>query len=345
MSPWLLCVLLWSYGVLSQSGCTDFSRVNQNQFLYYSVESLVDADLSTVEPPLDAQFTGLLGSGSCLGYAGPIGPYGPLGMLGPLGNNTWNPSFWISGLGWDWSKFSQFLTGMGGPLSVAGPLGENGPLGYNWYYGVCPCLSSFGHHLMNGGIFHILGPVGPLGALGPLGPLGPIGAHGYSRDSNGNYISGGSIQRQVTVPYNSTTSRVFDLYEQYEQSYAYKLTNNDCSFFVHGTWYYGDVPNVYNWTSQQEQFVSVLLTPIYQLNDFDFTLTIYEHSGSVVQVSSSSTLWIDHVIVKVPAQSRMHIKIVSPNIFQVYGEYRLYVTGSTSYIDLFDIVGSYQTTF
>lgn len=55
---------------------------------------------------------------------------------------------------------------MGGPLSAKGPLGTTGPLSDYWYNRVCPCISSYAHQLMNGGVFSILGPVGPLGALG-----------------------------------------------------------------------------------------------------------------------------------------------------------------------------------
>ncbi|MGZ3705610.1 MAG: hypothetical protein ACXWP1_06610, partial [Bdellovibrionota bacterium] len=37
-----------------------------------------------------------------LGPAGPLGAFGPLGALGPVGDNSWNPSNFLSAIG-DWS--------------------------------------------------------------------------------------------------------------------------------------------------------------------------------------------------------------------------------------------------
>eukprot|EP01124_Arcella_intermedia_P033611 TRINITY_DN8100_c0_g1_i1.p1 TRINITY_DN8100_c0_g1~~TRINITY_DN8100_c0_g1_i1.p1 ORF type:complete len:351 (+),score=35.11 TRINITY_DN8100_c0_g1_i1:41-1093(+) len=345
---WSLLVVVCSLGVLGdvETGCgADYTRVSQSRKFYYTVANLVSTDLSLVEPPLDLnselQFEGLLNAYSCLGYFGPIGPYGPLGTLGPIGTNTWNPSYWISGLGYDWSRYSTEVTGLGGPLSAAGPLGASGPLG-SAYYDQCPCMGAYAHHLMNGGIFHVLGPTGPLGALGPLGPLGPIGAHGFPRDTKGNYVSSGVTKRTVSVPYDGTVNRQFELFENYDQQHAYSLTNNDCSFMVQGTWSYLDTPKSYAFTSNYDQFVTILVVPTLQMYAFDFTVKVTKPGGTAVSISSSSFSYMDHVVVKVPQMTTFEVKVTSGSIFQLYGEYRIFVVGSTSYVNQYDILGPYQ---
>lgn len=84
----------------------------------------------------------------------------------------------FSAAGWDWGNWSAMM--LHGPLNEDGPLGirilsnpfvandlgSKGPLSNHWYNTIFPCLNSFSHHSMLGGVFHILGPLGPLGALG-----------------------------------------------------------------------------------------------------------------------------------------------------------------------------------
>src|SRR5205085_3993086 len=72
-----------------------------------SVEAL-NGNLSSLTPPCRTADAGhrcedYLSTSSALGDYGPLGAYGPLASLGPLGNNTWNPSYWISATG-DWSE-------------------------------------------------------------------------------------------------------------------------------------------------------------------------------------------------------------------------------------------------
>src|SRR5262249_47425398 len=94
-----------------------------------SVEAL-GGDLGSVQPAV-VNFDSYLSPDSALGPAGPIGAWGPLGALGPVGDNTWNPSAWISAVS-DWDSWRSSLEGAD-PLGEQGPLGPSGPLGAQAY--------------------------------------------------------------------------------------------------------------------------------------------------------------------------------------------------------------------
>eukprot|EP01125_Pyxidicula_operculata_P021558 TRINITY_DN8354_c0_g1_i1.p1 TRINITY_DN8354_c0_g1~~TRINITY_DN8354_c0_g1_i1.p1 ORF type:complete len:348 (+),score=52.68 TRINITY_DN8354_c0_g1_i1:25-1068(+) len=327
--------------VVSQSCVANYSRVNQNQLVYSTSSTLITFDSSTLYPPLGLGDSAYLLPSSCLGLYGPLGPYGPLGMLGPLGSNVWNPSYWISGSGLDWSQWSKNLTGMGGPLSQAGPLGNTGPLSPYWYNQVCPCINAFSHQLMLGGVFSVLGPLGPLGAVGPLGPLGPIGAHGYTQDSYGQYVDGaGNVQRSVVVPFDKSTSRTYSLYEEYDQDFAAAKTDNDCSFYVEGVWKRGeDSRNTFTFTCNNE-YVTVLVVPLMLADDFDLLVT------SPTTMKGSTSTYVDWAHFKVKAKQPITVKVnlgASANFLQ--STYRLYVTGSTSYLNQRDITGNHLVVY
>ncbi|MBZ4416724.1 hypothetical protein [Myxococcus sp. RHSTA-1-4] len=305
-----------------------------------SVEAL-NGSLSSVQPAVltPSNAASYLSSSSALGYDGPLGPYGPLGMLGPIGDNMWNPSYWISAIG-DWSDWSDDMTDLGGPLSEAGPLGPTGPLSATAYWVDLPAINDFGKQLQAGGVWTVLGPVGPLGALGPLGPLGPVGAHGYATDSDGRYVHNSVEMRTVSVPYSGST-RVYGLYEKYTESYAKTKTDNDTSFMVEGYIAYPyDEIDSYPFYSGESQFVTILLTPLYALDDFD--LYVSDQTGQVLAYSSSGP-FVDYVQVKVPANTLLvaHVQLYSTGHY-LTKDYRLYVTGSTQHINTTDITGNHQ---
>ncbi len=308
-----------------------------------SVEAL-EGDLGSVEPPVltPAGAEAYLTAGSALGYLGPIGPYGPLGTLGPLGDNAWNQEAWMHAAG-DWSEWSQDLTGLGGPLSEAGPLGPSGPLSQEAYEQTLPALNDFSKQLQAGGVWTVLGPLGPLGALGALGPLGPVGAHGLEADSGGRYAHDGEVRRTVDVPYEGA-ARTWGLFEHYDEETAAELSDNDTSFLVSGhlagSWWTGFEQDVFRFTSEEEQFVTVLLVPEYQLDDLD--LDLLDGDGNLVAASNCATL-IDWVQIKVPAGTTLEARIKLYYTGHVLSKrYRLYVTGSTQHFTESDITGPHQ---
>lgn len=257
-----------------------------------------------------------------LGYMGPLGPYGPLGTLGPVGNNTWNPSAYISGAGSSgWSGLSEQLTHMGGPLSEAGPLGPSGPLGHLHDGAVMPSMQP-------GGEAAVLGPLGPLGALGPLGPLGPIGAHGYKADAAGNYRGpDGKVVRDVGVPYQGGT-RQYELFESYTSDQAKKMKDNDTSFMVTGAVEQGQ-SDTFSFTAKSAEYVTILLTPEKQLDTFE--LIVLDENNKVV-ADNKGGAQVDWVQVKVPAGTRLKAKVkLLSHLHFLSPSYRLIVTGSGPY--------------
>lgn len=306
-----------------------------------SVENLSD-DLSSVSPsvddPTDAE--DYLDENSCLGYLGPIGPYGPLGTLGPVGSNSWNTSYWISAVG-DWSDWADDMNDLDGGLSESGPLGPDGPISSDAYWTDLPAINDFAKQLQGGGVWSVLGPVGPLGALGPLGPLGPVGAHGYSTDYDGSYIDNSTEMRTADVAYNGGT-RTYELFENYTESYAKSKTDNDTSFMTEGyiAYPYSEVDS-FTFTSNADQFVTIVLVPEYQLDDFD--ITVKDENGTVIATSNTYN-FIDYVqIADVADGTELTVEVELYDTFHTLTkDYRLIVTGSTGYINSTDITGDHQ---
>ena len=276
---------------------------------------------------------------SCLGYYGPISPYGPVGILGPVGDNTWNVSYWISAFG-DWSDWFDQIDG---PLSASGPLGPEGPLSDDAYWIDLPAINDFSKQLQAGGVWTVLGPVGPLGALGPLGPLGPVGAHGYYTDSNGQYLLNNVEMRTVDVPYNDTT-RTYELFENYTESYAENKTDNDTSFMVEGNIGFGlaflPETDTYTFISNSDQYVTVALVGAVQADDFDLTITDANDNLIATSRTFDFTDWVQ-LKVNTGTVLKAHVKL-SSTFHGGFKAYRLFVTGSTEHINITDIQGDHQ---
>lgn len=322
--------------------------------LYYTSSSLVNSlngDVSSISPLIDdskipygtARY--YLSDSGPLGIYGPFAPYGPLGINGPVGYNIWNPSYWISG--WmDWSDWAEDMTGMGGPLSEKGPLGENGPLGNVYYDGVVFELNDFARHSRALGVWSPLGPIGPLGALGPLGPLGPIGAHGYKTNSHGEYMNNGQVVRNCTVWYNSarTVQRTYELYENYTEDFAKNMSDNDTSFMVEGTDNAFDRIDSYTFTSAQDQLVTLVVvnTNLAWVGD-DYDIVVTDQNGNVLITSNGYANRVEWIQLKVPAGTTLNVevKLVSPLAPLLFTSYRLFVTGSTQYLNMTEISGDH----
>ncbi len=250
--------------------------IEQGVALSSSSVQALGGDLSSVRPEIDAFVVGdplppstYLKPMSALGYYGPLGPYGPLGVLGPVGDGSWTASSWI-GLSAPWDSFATLLTDAGGPLSTSGPLGPDGPLGDAYWDDLAARESSltpaFLRQLEPGGLFAPLGPIGPLGALGATGPLGPVGAHGHDADENGNWTgtchgkdprNADGVCRVVTVKWARNDTRVFELFENYPESFAQAMPDNDTSFMVQGR-IDGDEVDSYPMHADELQMVTVV---------------------------------------------------------------------------------------
>ncbi len=296
-----------------------------------------NTDMDGIYPAVESDLSLYLSTDSALGYLGPISQLGPLGPLGPLaGSNTWNYSAWI----FDNYTWQDYYDSIYGPLSAAGPLGENGPYtSSNYYNGSVFTSNQFAANTRAFGLWSILGPIGPLGAVGPLGALGPNGSTGYVTNESGAYInSSGSVVRSISVPYSSTENRTFDLYENYTQSYAMQMPDNDTSFMVVGN-LGNNTSNSYTINSSQDQIVTALVVP----NATDVTnimyVGIYTTDNQLIALSDSN-LYINYVEFTAPANTSYIVRVTSA-ADTISTAYRLYVTGSYSYLNEYYISGDY----
>jgi hypothetical protein len=330
-------------------GCTDATddvpdapwpsgKADGASHIYVSASTVeaLDGDLSSLRPPCKTADSfhsceDYLSTASALGDYGPIGAYGPLGTLGPLGDNSWNSSYWISAAG-DWSAWSDKVDG---PLSARGPLGPSGPLSDDAYNSL-PAINDWAKQLQAGGVWTVLGPLGPIGPLGPLGPLGPIGAHGYATDDHGRFVHDGEVMRTIQPDF---ANEPFELVEMYDEATAKAMKPNDTSFVVAGEIADSET-DVYEAKSMRDQFVTVLVVPEKQLDDFD--LEIDSSDGRKLAASHSSG-YIDWIQLQAPRGGRMKIKVsLAASGHFLSKTYRLYVVGSGSHFASTDITGAHQ---
>ena len=231
---------------------------------------------------------------SCLGIPGPLGPMGPLSSIGPLGVNA-SVTKYLSGFlngTCDWcevmaeyieAKWANYYneTSAEVVLGPTGALGYTGPLSQYQIYSIMyhllevPYLANdFSFNLDIYGIWGILGPLGPLGAFGPLGPLGPLlQRYQYNtidpitKQYDGQYrdYSTGQIIRNLVMDFDyKGTMRNYELYEFYTSDTALHLgidNQNDCSFAVQH--YFNNTAEevTYQFRSNRNQSISILLLP------------------------------------------------------------------------------------
>jgi hypothetical protein len=98
--------------------------------------------------------------------------------------------------------------------------------------------------------------------------------------------------------------RTYDLVEEYQPDYARALTDNDCSWMTHsaGLVLMGDTEQ-YAFTSTEEQYVTILVVPQYQLDDFDLQVTI--DGAQVIASANPGSSFVDWIQVKVRAGARL----------------------------------------
>jgi hypothetical protein len=284
---------------------------------------------------------------SALGNEGPLGSMGPLGVLGPIGRETWNPAGWISFFslvfGDAWEVMFPILIPNTAPFGIDGPLGINGPLTSAPYCRDLAAINSFGKHLQAGGVWSSLGPLGTLGPLGPLGALGPAGEAAviYRIDQNGQYIDVfGNVARTQTIRHASGIPyRTYDLYENYQEEFAKNMNDNDTSFMVMGTLATPSEIDNYPFISNVDQYVSVVIVPV---NIYDnFKLTVSDLTGRTYQSVDTLGRFVNNIQIRVQAGTRLKASVIQGDA-RYMGEYRLFVIGSTEYINGTDITGLHQ---
>jgi hypothetical protein len=98
--------------------------------------------------------------------------------------------------------------------------------------------------------------------------------------------------------------RTYDLVEEYQPDYARALTDNDCSWMTHsaGLILISDTEQ-YAFTSAEEQYVTILVVPQYQLDDFDLQVTI--DGAQVITSANPGSSFVDWIQVKVRAGARL----------------------------------------
>ena len=256
-----------------------------------------------------------------------------------MGTDLWDPAtYWISGA-YSWANYFPMING---PLSDAGPLGQNGPYTISSYYnGSVFSTNQFAANSRAFGLWSILGTIGPLGAVGPLGALGPIGATGLTRvESTGEMINGSNqVVHQISVPYDSSTSRTFNVYNNYVQSYAEQMIDNGTSFMVEGN-LGANSSNSYTINNAENQIVTVLIVPNSTVDSDIIYIGVYDTSGNLLALSNSD-LYINYVEFTAIANTSYIVQIITKATSSLSGEYNLYVTGSYDYLNEYYITGSY----
>jgi len=215
-----------------------------------------------------------------------------------------------------------------GPMSAAGPLGES-------FWTVMPSINDMTKHMMGMGIWSVLGPIGPLGALGGLGPLGPVGAHGFGADKNGVFLDKtGKVKRTVKALYNSSLNVEWPLFEQYKEDYAAKISQDeaDTSFAVVGT-ASSSSPAVFNVTSREEQYLTVLVVPTAYTHVFG--IEIFDSETKQVIASSQSVTMANWIQMKMNVGvSKLQVRVKGNPLNNPFlgSQFNLYVVGSTKFM-------------
>ena len=96
--------------------------------------------------------------------------------------------------------------------------------------------------------------------------------------------------------------------------------------------------HTYKFTSNEDQLVTIVVTPIAELDDFD--LYIYDEHGNQLAYSVKTNDYVDWVQIKVPAGKKLQAKVrlySSGHIF--FKSYRIFVTGSTSLLKEVNVTG------
>jgi len=181
-----------------------------------------------------------------------------------------------------------------------------------------------------------LGYLGTISSYGPLGILGPVGAHGYKANTNGEYLDkNDKVVRSVEVSYDGVNARKFDLYENYKEAYAKNKLDNDTSFMVDGSLSLANTADIYRLTSADDQIVSLLAIPTQTMMYSNIMyISLYDQYGNLLASSTSKQL-INFIQFTAHRNQQYQVKITGYSL-NVTNMYRLFVTGSYHYLNLYN---------
>lgn len=335
-----LIVLPFSFGFSTNVNSNWQDDYSKTKIVTASSIEKLNENVSSINPIVDDYSKPYLKKNSALGTKGPISAFGPLGLLGPIGTKTpIDPNYWVNILNVFLAPFSEYFSSFYGSNSTDSPLGHNGPYTEkNYYYGDLFLENNFAVHLRALGLWNILGTTGPLGPVGALGVLGPVGSHGFKSNSNGQYIDKQNnivTETNILLDYNDNT-RTFPLYEYYDNAYALSTSDLDTSFVTKGKLKTKASVDEYPINNTQDQILSILVVPINVLDHFNIELD--DSNGNVI-ANSNSKDYINFIILTAQKNTSYTIK-VSTEENSYYG-YFLYVTGSTKYLNKYNISGDY----
>jgi hypothetical protein len=310
-------------------GVNDNWSDDYSNFKYVSASSIakLGKNVESILPEVNSENVSLLSNDSILGKYGPIGSQGALGSELAANNNTPNIN--------QYPALDKYYKSFFGPINKT--LGERGPFTEESYYnGFLFQDSNFAVQIRSLGLWGILGPTGPLGPVGVLGALGPNGSHGYTKDKKGNYLTKDKKKvTDISVPFDNNYSREFDLYEFYENKYAMEKKDLDTSFVTKGYLYDNNLDDEYMINNDQKQIITVLVVPTNLYNHFDISL--YNSKDKLI-AKSNSIEYINFIQFTAPKNTSYILKVSSQD---KSNEYMLYVTGSTEYLNEYNISGDH----
>jgi hypothetical protein len=127
--------------------------------------------------------------------------------------------------------------------------------------------------------------------------------------SNAEFVI--SVVSLIILIINTKIGRVYDLVEEYQPDYARKLgVDNDCSWMTHSSLLLLDDTEDYVFSSTDEQYVTILVVPQFQLDDFDLHITI--DGAQVISSANPGSSFIDWVQVKVRAGAHISARTAAP---------------------------------
>ncbi len=273
---------------------------------------------------------------SAFGGNGPLAPHGPTG----------EPAKLISGS----DAWARERDDVRGPLSQYGIFSSRGPAFVN------PTNGAIGSGLRVGESNAVGGFAGPSSSWGALGPLSEIGAHGFKRDpTTGDFLDeSGTVQRTVDAQYDSSTATRLHLFERYSEARAKQLGNlgeQDTSFGVDGTLGSPKEMDVYKFTVDRPQVVTINALPTEDSvgDKKNVDLVVFDKQGKPVRrtTSTNEASWVQVVL----APGEYAVGVVRSGTASVSGRpakpqvasssgpasYRLDVTGTQTQNFVFDL--------
>lgn len=214
-----------------------------------------------------------------------------------------------------------------------------------WYNDYC-------HNLDASGVWGIQGPLGPTGAFAVLGALGPLGIsyqYGVTTTSDGVYMVSTpagdatmTVRRTQPIRYmhDSSSYRVYDLYEMYSKSFASSLQpgtvdSNDCSFAVDAVAAPADASgDTFYFTSASEQWVALNVVAADMGTDYSLSLECRDGKSYNPVTAAASNPYSsgrgleDFIVTRLKEEEcRVTVKLQYTEDSTPAGYY-LYVTGS-----------------